>query len=284
MNITSENIVLQMANLRGEIISTLIGAVGGNDDEKAASFADILGDKTAALSADGRNTSLFDPESGYQMMSRINQFEVDFKAQFVELDAMGDAIEHMEAVAAHLADAVDTGSTNSDIATRLQSFIDQYNAWEDRFDDTVAQGGVLDNIQAAEISLYELEQSVGNIFHGASGPNGGMSGLKNIGITIDPVTKQATLDITQLNSALATNKAGVVNTIDEFGAHFAQSADLLNSEGNFIQNALNNRSRAIDYLADNKTSLQSEFGSGDAAKPSAATAQAVAAYNATFGM
>ena len=284
MNITSENIQLQIASLRGDIISTLIGAVGGENDEQAASFADILGNKTSALSADGRNMSLFDPESGYKMMSRINQFEVDFKAQFAELDAMGDAIEHMEAVAAHLADAVDTSTTNSDIVTQLQSFIDQYNAWEDRFDDTVAQGGVLDNIQAAEISLYELEQSVSSIFHGATGPNGGVSGLKDLGITIDPVSKQATLDIARLNSVLATNKGGVVSAIDDFGAHFAQSADMLNSEGNFIQNALNNRSRAIDYIANNKTNLQSEFGTGDAAAPSSATAKALAAYNTTLGL
>jgi hypothetical protein len=284
MNITSENIQLQIANLRGDIISTLIGAVSGENDEKAASFADILGDKASALSADGRNMSLFDPESGYKMMTQINQRELDYKAQFAELDAMGDAIEQMEAVAVHLADAVGTSSTNSDILAQLQSFIDQYNAWEDRFDDTVTQGGVLDNIQAAEISLYELEQSVSSIFHGATGPNGGVSGLQDIGISIDPVTRQATLDLSQLNGALASNKAGVVSAIDDFGAHFAQSADLLNSEGNFIQNALNNRSRAIDYIADNKSSLQSEFGTGDAAAPSGATAKALAAYNTTFGL
>ncbi len=284
MNITSENIQLQIANLRTDIISTLIGAVSGESEEQAASFADILGDKTSALSADGRNMSLFDPESGYKMMSKINQYEVDFKAQHAELNAMGDAIEHMEAVAAHLAEAVDTATTNTDIAAQLQSFIDQYNAWEDRFDDTVAQGGVLDNIQAAEISLYELEQSVSSLFHGATGPNGGVSGLKDIGITIDPMTKQATLDVTQLNSALATNKAGVVAAIDEFGAHFAQSADMLNSTGNFIQNALDNRSRAIDYIADNKSSLHNEFGKGDVSAPTGATAKALAAYNKTFGL
>ncbi len=284
MKITSENIQLQIADLRGDIISTLIGAVSGENGEGAASFAEILGDKSSALSADGHNMSLFDPESGYQMMSKFNQSELDFKAQFAELDAIGDAIEHMEAVAAQLADAVDTSTTNRDIVAQLQSFIAQYNAWEDRFDDTVAQGGVLDNIQAAEISIYELEQSVSSIFHGATGPNGGVSGLKDLGITIDPVTKQATLDVTQLNSAMASNKAGVVSAIDEFGAHFAKSADLLNSEGNFIQNALNNRSRAIDYIADNKTSLQNEFGTGDAAKSSGATAQALAAYNTTLGL
>ncbi len=284
MNITSENIQLQIANVRGDILSTLIGAVSGENGEEAASFADILGDKSSALSADGRNMSLFDPESGYKMMSKINQYEVDFKAQFAELDAMGDAIEHMEAVAAHLADAVDTSTTNTDIAAQLQSFIDQYNAWEDRFDDTVAQGGLLDNVQAAEISLYELEQSVSSLFHGATGPNGGVSGLKDIGITIDPVTKQATLDVTQLNNALASNKAGVVSAIDEFGAHFAKSADMLNSEGNFIQNALDNRSRAIDYIADNKTSLQSEFGTGDAAQSTPVIAKALSAYQTMFGL
>lgn len=278
MNISPDNIQLQIASLRGDIVSTLIGAANG---EEAASFADILGTKTSALSADGHNMSLRDPDSAFQMMSQINQFEVDFKAQYATLDEMGAAIEQMEAAGRQLGNAVEANTANADIVAQMQSFVDQYNAWEDRFDDTVAQGGVLDNVQAAEVSLYELEQSVQNIFNGAEA---GISGLPGLGITIDPVTKQASLDVSRLEAVLDSNKAGVVSTIDAFSANFATSADLLNAEDNFIQNALDNRSRAIDYIAGNRASLQTEFGTGESARPAGDVAKALAAYENAFGI
>jgi hypothetical protein len=279
MNISTENIMLQMASVRGDIISTLIGTAMGGEDG-AASFADILGEKSSSLDAMGRNPSLHDPESAYKMMTQINRFDVNFKAQHAELTELGKSVEHMEDVGRNLAD-IDTSTSNADIAAQLQAFVAEYNAWEDRFDDTVAQGGVLDNVQAAEVSLWELEQSISSIFNGAAG---GVSGLDDLGIEINPVTKQASFDSARLEALLASNRSGAVSAIDEFSANFAKSADLLNSEGNFIPNALNNRSRAIDFIADNLTSLQQEFGSGDAAKPAGETARALSAYNAAFAI
>ncbi|MBK9522264.1 MAG: hypothetical protein IPO13_11765 [Rhodocyclaceae bacterium] len=87
----------------------------------------------------------------------------------------------------------------------------------------------------------------------------------------------------ELNAILATNKHGAVAAIDAFSANFAKSADLLNSEGNFIDNAIDNRSRAIAYISDNKASLQAEFGTGDAATPRADVAKALAAYELMRG-
>ena len=78
--------------------------------------------------------------------------------------------------------------------------------------------------------------------------------------------------------ALASNKTGVVNAIDQFSANFAKSADLLNDDGNFIHNAMDNRSRAISYIENNKTSLQAEFGTGATASATGQVAQALAAY------
>ena len=69
-----------------------------------------------------------------------------------------------------------------------------------------------------------------------------------------------------------------VSTIDEFAANFALSAELLNSANNFIPNRLANLDRVIDYIDANKTSLQQEFGSGDAAKATGELARALAAY------
>lgn len=282
MNISPESIMLQMASVRGDIISTLIGtAMGGNGNEsEPASFADILGQKSTSLDAMGRNPSLHDPESAYKMMTQINRFDVDFKAQHAELAELGKSVEHMEDAGRQLA-GIDASTTNTDIAAQLQAFVAEYNTWEDRFDDTVAEGGVLDNVQAAEVSLWELEQSISSIFNGAAG---GVSGLDDLGIEINPVTKQASFDSARLEALLASNKSGAVSAIDEFSANFAKSADLLNSEGNFIPNALNNRSRAIDFIADNLASLQQEFGTGDPAKPAGETARALSAYNAAFAI
>ncbi len=92
------------------------------------------------------------------------------------------------------------------------------------------------------------------------------------------------LDVAKLDAVLASNKSGAVNAIDEFSANFAKSADLLNSRGNFIPNALDNRGRAIQYISDNLGNLQTEFGTGDRAQPNGQVAKALAAYESTFGI
>lgn len=123
--------------------------------------------------------------------------------------------------------------------------------------------------------MFELEQNITNIFNGAAD---GIHGLSDLGIEIDPTTKRATFDSSKLDAALASNKTGVVNAIDQFSANFAKSADLLNDDGNFIHNAMDNRSRAISFVENNKSSLQSEFGTGATASASGQTAEALAAY------
>lgn len=277
MNISPANIALQLASVRGDALSSLLNI--GNE-ESTANFADILGLAGNALSSDGRNTSLRDPESAFSMMTKINRWEVDFKAQYAELGAMSDALEHMESIGGALAD-IDAGDADATIVQRLQSFVDEYNAWEDRFDDTVAQGGVLDDVQAAEVALHELEQSLRSIFHGAAE---GVRGMGDLGISIDPVTKQASLDVAKLQSTLAGNRDGAMAAIDAFSADFAKSADLLNAEDNFMAHAMDNRGRAIAYIAANHSAWQQEFGTGQAAEPNGATAQALAAYNAALGL
>ncbi len=276
MSLSSASALLQISNINNDLVSTLLGS----KDDSSDSFADILEAKSSAATLTGRNMTLKDPESAYGMMTHINGLEVSFKAQFSELSEMGNSVEQMEEVGRSLSDIAPT-TANADIAARLQAFIDQYNRWEDRFDDTVADGGVLDNVQAADVSLYELEQSVQNIFNGAAD---GVRGLSDLGIEINPVSKQATFDVAKLNAVLASNKSGVVNAIDEFSANFAKSADLLNADGNFIQNALDSRSRALDYVASNRESLQQEFGTGDAAQPEEAVAKALSAYESAFSI
>ena len=161
----------------------------------------------------------------------------------------------------------------------MQAFAGKYNEWINRFDSSVKGDGVLAGTQAAEISLYELEQSVENIFNGAKD---GLRGLRDLGFTIDQNTNLASIDTNKLDAVLAANKTGAINTINEFSANFAKSAELLNSAGNFIPNRLSNLDRVIDYIYDNKPSLQAEFGLGDPAKPSAQISKALASYNQIF--
>lgn len=281
MTISAATALLEIANFRSQALSYLMSSSSdqsGSDDTN--DFARILGAKSAAVAGNGRNPSLNDPEAAYGMMTRINKLDTTFKAQYAELSQLGTSVEQMETVGGQLGD-IDPTTDNAVIESQLQDFVAQYNAYVERFAPDVQAGGVLDNVQAAEVSLYELEQSVKNIFNGAAD---GVHGMADLGIAIDPVTHRASLDTARLDSVLDSNKNGAVNAIDAFSANFAKSADLLNSAGNFIPNALDNRGRAIQYITDNLASLQKEFGAGDSAQATGQAAKALAAYNQASGL
>ena len=232
------------------------------------------------LSPAGRNMALPDPESAYKMMSAINGKDVYYKAQFSELNQMKSSVSRMQDAGQNLGSiALSTG--NDSIKSQLQEFVGQYNNWIQRFNPDIQQGGLLADTQAAQASQFELEQNVNYRFFGAKY---GVHGLGDLGIAIDPNTRLASLDTAKLDTLLAANKPGVVDTVQEFSANFAKSASLLNSDGNFVLKQLDNLNRAIHYIADNKDSLQKEFGTGDAAKPAGQVAQALAAYNQTYGI
>lgn len=281
---------LRLAELQAQSQSSLFSSFLGSDlSANSGSALDFLntlnGTATTSahetgLSASGYNLSLFDPESAFTMMSVINTRDVTYKAQFSELSAMKTAVSGMQDAAQTLG-SVDSTQPDTAVRTQLQTFATAYNAWITRFDDTVKDGGLLDGTQAAEISLYELEQSVENIFNGAAD---GFHGLADLGFTIDPVTNLASLDVSVLDSALASNKTGVINTIDQFSANFAKSAELLNASDNFIPNRLANLDRVIDFLDENMSSLQAEFGLGSPAKRSAEVARALAAYHSNYAV
>lgn len=293
----SSSLAVQMASMRAQTVNSLIGSVFSDSNTTTSSPFDFLtgtqsgstdplsqlGQSTATqgLSATGRNLSLFDPQSAYSMMSVINSQDAIYKAQYSELSEMKTAVSGMQQEGLTLAAGTDATMTNEAITTQLQEFASKYNEWSTRFEGSVKSGGVLAGTQAAEISLYELEQSVENPFNGAKD---GIHGLQDLGLTIDPTTNLASLDTTKLNAALSSNKQAAVDAIDAFSANFAKAAELLNSPNNFIPNRLANLDRVIDYVSDNKTSLQAEFGLGDPAKPSQQVAIALAAYNKTSGL
>ncbi len=282
----SSSLALRLATLQAQSVNTLVGSA--TNSTKAASGLDFLinanqGVQTGSssipgLSIDGRNLSLFDPESAYKMMTDINNKDVTYKAQFSEMSEMKAAVASLEQAGKALGSVSEAFDAEA-IKTQLQSFATKYNEWIARFDDTVKGGGLLAGTQAAEISLYELEQSVENIFNGAKD---GIRGLKDLGFSIDQNTNLASIDLSKLDAVLATNKTGVVNTINEFAANFAKSAELLNSAGNFIPNRLSNLDRVIDYITEHKPSLQAEFGLGDPARPSALINKALSSYNQIY--
>lgn len=284
----STSLKVRLAELQANSVSSITSIASSTPGSAASSspLDFLIGreSKTPAatipgLSATGRNLSLFDPESAFAMMSRINSLDATHKAQFSELSEMKAAVSEMKLAGRTLGDAVDATSENTAITSQLQTFVSKYNEWVAEFEATVKSDGVLAGTQAAEISLYELRQSIENRFNGAMD---GFRGLADIGLTIDPTTRLAMLDTSKLESVLASNKAGVVNTIDEFSANFAKSAGLLTSVSNFIPNRLANLERVIDYVSDNKTSLQAEFGLGNPARISDKVAKALAAYNSTY--
>ena len=271
-----------MASLQAQSVDSLLGSV--LTDGKVSSHFDSpdgMGDVTRGVSATqgllvrGRNLSLFDPESAYRMMSVINYKDVVYKAQFSELTQMKDGVIAMQQAGQQVG-CVSESMDNETIKTRLKDFAAKYNEWVNRFDPAVKNRGALVGVQAAEVSLYELEQSVENIFNGAKD---GLHGLGDLGFTIDKATNLALIDTAKLEATLATNRNGVINTINEFSANFTKSAELLNSTNNFIPNRLANLDRAIDYIANNEPSLQAEFGLGDPAKPSLQIAQTLRIEN-----
>lgn len=261
----------------GAAVSSQFTDVASTPTDLLSLFIQRSGTKSGVLHA-GRNMSLSDPESAYKMMTLINNKDVLYKAQYSELSQMGAAVSRMQEAGQNLGN-VTTTTGNDDIETSLQGFVNRYNDWIQRFNPDMQNGGLLSGTRAAQVSRYELEQSVKNIFNGA---RDGMHGLGDLGISIDPVSQMLALDSTKLNSTLASAKPGVVDTIQEFSANFAKSASLLNANNNFIPNQLDNLNRVIRYIKDNSDSLQTEFGTGDAAKPTGQVAQALAAYKQSY--
>lgn len=290
MDLSPASLTQKIVSFQSQVLDTLFGGSSGGAGD---TFSALLAQQTAAaspstdaaslfdtagakgLAATGRNASLFDPESAYNMMSLINNRDVLYKAQFSELSHMSAGVAQEQA-AAHQLGSI---ASPDEIQARLAQFAEQYNQWRKDFGGDVQKGGLLAGTQAAEVSLYELDQSIKNRFFGAAD---GVRGLADLGFSIDPTSHLATLDTQKLQATLSANPQGAVNALHEFAQNFAKSAELLNSANNFIPNQLDNLNRAIHYISDNKVALTQEFGTGDPAKPTGQVARALAAYNQTY--
>ena len=267
------------ASSAGDLFSTLLSQQQSKHAAQPA-LAALLnpGQSSNGLSANGRNLSLFNPEAGYNLSTFINSRDVLYKAQYSGLSQIKAGVSQLQAAGESLGD-INANTPAAGVEALLQNFVERYNHWRETYSADVADGGLLDKVQAAEISLYQFEQSIKNPFLGAKDD---IRGLRELGISIDPNTQLAKLDTQQLAATLSAKPQAVVHTIQDFSAQFAKSAALLNSDNNFIPNQLNNLSRAIHYIADNQVALKLEFGTGDPAKPNARVAQALAAYNRQY--
>ena len=263
----------------GELFSSLLSQqLGKNPTQPTLAALLNPGQASNGLTANGRNLSLFNPEAGYNLSTFINSRDVLYKAQYSGLSQIKAGVSQLQAAGESLGE-INANTPAAGVEALLQNFVERYNHWRQTFSADVADGGLLDKVQAAEISLYQFEQSIKNPFLGAKDD---IRGLRELGISIDPNTQLAKLDTQQLAATLSAKPQAVVHTIQDFSAQFAKSAALLNSDNNFIPNQLNNLSRAIHYITDNQAALKLEFGTGDAAKPNARVAQALAAYNQLY--
>jgi len=267
----------QMAQIKADLQTALESAAFGDSGKNSSTqqnTTDPLSTGTNGLSPNGYNMSLRDPQAAYNMMTGLNQDAVTFKAQYATLSDMGSAVTTMQQDGGKLG-SIGMATDNSSITSQMQQFVDQYNAWVKQFDSVMAPNGLMAGTQAAQESRYELDQSVENPFYGAKD---GLRGLYDIGLTIDPNTKLASLDTSKLSAALTGNKQGVVDAIDAFSANFVTAAGMLNQSNNFIPNQLSNLANAINWLNTNMPSLQTEFGTGAAAAPNTQVQQALAEY------
>ncbi len=292
MKTAVDSFALGIASFKSQVMGSFLTSASKSKTQETGLFADYFSAANAALSAlptsapnantalspAGRNLALFDPESAYRMMTLINGKEALYKAQFSELSEMGSDVVEMQGIGQNLG-GITTDTGNDGIRSQLQNFVEEYNAWVQRFTPATQSGGLLADTQAAQMSRWELDQSIDYMFFGAEY---GLHGLADLGLTTDPATGQASLDTSKLDATLAGNKQGAVDAIQEFSARFAEAARLLNASGNFIPKQLDNLDRVIDFIADNRTSLTAEFGTGDPAKPTGQVAAALAAYNQVY--
>lgn len=237
------------------LFSALLSPVGADPLAGLSQISPLKG-----LAATGRNMALADPEAAYKMMSIINKVEVVSRGQYSELSQMKGGVSQMQQAGQKLIEGQDN------IKLKLLGFVGEYNNWIRRFSADLKPGGVLAGTQAAQVSQYELEQSMKSRFFGAGD---GVAGMAGLGVTVDPVTHLAAMDSVKFDDQYLSNRQGVMNTVHEFGENFVKSAGLLVSDGNFFSKQLDNLDRGIRYISDNKVALQHEFGTGDAAVPSA---------------
>jgi flagellar capping protein FliD len=290
-SIFTSNLMLSAAQIRmrASAVSDLFGSSDtsfslpqqDSNDIFSAMLSTAKG--TAALAAN--NPQLTEQQNPFgpsreNVSTAINRLEIILKAQHTELGSLKDILANEQESAQQLV-RIDTQTSAADIKQALHEFIDRYNAGVNRFAPDVAHGGILEYSAEAARARFATQRDINNPLVGADG--GLKGGMTALGITVDPKTGLAAIDETKLNAMLSKDGQADVNTIHDFANQFIATITNINAEHNPQDKQLNNLERAIQWIADNKGSVQKEFGLGKPATPNSTYAKAAAAYQ-SFSM
>ncbi len=213
---------------------------------------------------------------GQNMVTVLNRVEVTFKAQFSELGEMRHSLVAEQAAAKRLG-KLTADSTTADIKAEIAHFVDTYNAGVNRFAPAVDKGGILEGSWEAQRARFATRRDIDYVLNGAE--KGIKGDLAKLGITTDPKTGLASVDHVKLDGALAADQRLVVGAVTAFAGTFDTTVDFLNAKGHSQQRQMSNLDRAVNWIDDNRASVQKEFGPGAAATPNEAFAKAAANYD-----
>lgn len=220
----------------------------------------------------GAVASLLDGEST-RMTNVLAQLEASnsafLKRYNARVEAIGDEAEVLTQLRARLAElgtasqelaTVDASHSDDGLRAAVQDFIARYNDWDATFDPYFEPGALLDDNQAGEVARYSLRREVGSIFHGAG--NGGFAlGLTDMGVHIS-ADGQLSLDRAAFDAALAADRQGAVQTLNNMARAFGEAAAELAADGHLLDRRIDNAERAVAWAADNQAEVDAEFGPG----------------------
>lgn len=185
------------------------------------------------------------------------------------VEKIGDEAEVLKQLSARMAElgtasqglaGFGASSGGDEIKAALKDFIARYNDWDAEFDPYFEQGALLDDNQAGEVARYSLRREVGSILHGAG--NGGFAqGLTDMGVRFT-ADGQLVLDEAAFDAALAANRNGAVQTLNNVADAFGKAATMLASDGHLLDRRIDNAERALAWAADNQDKVEAEFGPG----------------------
>lgn len=266
----SVNIPLALANIQYQTLGLLLdrGTTTSANDANGASFLDMLdslggiSDSDTALSDKGvlstGSTSALDNffgDGSNLLLQAFNARETSYSKELARLDEMQDEIADLSATAKSL-QAITTDSSNADIKSALQDFVQQYNAWDTEFDADVGTGGKLQDSQPANMARFSMLRDVNDIFNGRG--NGGLgSGMSELGIEVG-ADGQIRFDTAKFDQAMATDKTAAVKTIINMAQSMSRDADSLASDGKPLANRIDRLEDALGFIDENKPSIEAQ--------------------------
>lgn len=267
---------IELAAFRLNALTTLTrtGTASGREGAAATDFLGALINARSALlpGAGGAVANPFEGEST-RMNSVLAQLEASNSAFLrrynARVEAIGDEAEVLTQLRARLAElgtasqalaSVDTGRGDGELRAALQDFVARYNDWDATFDPYFEPGALLDDNQAGEVARYSLRREVGSLFHGAG--NGGFAqGLTDMGVRIG-ADGQLSIDPAAFDAALAADRQGAVQTLNNMARAFGEAATVLAADGHLLDRRIDNAERAVAWAADNQAGVEAEFGPG----------------------